>query len=80
MLLCLRLHWWIQLMKKPTLGWRTSAKLMKEFRQGETQSRWSERRFLILMAEYRMNCRHELLVEIEEAGGHKHWIYQQGVK
>lgn len=48
-------------MNKPPLGWRTHAKLLKEFRQGETQSRWSERRFLILLAEYRLNCRRELV-------------------
>ncbi len=51
-------------MNKPPLGWRTHAKLIKEFRQGETQSRWSERRFLILMAEYRLNCRRELARQV----------------
>jgi hypothetical protein len=56
-------------MNKPPLGWRTHDKLVREFRQGETQSRWSERRFLILMAEYRLNCRRELVAEFDKAGG-----------
>jgi len=57
-------------MKRPPLGWRTHAKLLREFRQGETQSRWSERRFLILMAEYRLNCRRELVEELTECADH----------
>ncbi len=53
--------------KRPPLGWRTHAKLLTEFRQGGIADRWSERRLLILLAEYRLNCRREQLVEQEEA-------------
>ena len=53
-------------MKKPPLGWRTHAKLLREFHQGGISDRWSERRLLILLAEYRMNCRRELLEEQEK--------------
>lgn len=53
------------LFKKPTLGWRDKRKLLKEFRQGGIADRWSERRLLILLAEYRLNCRREFMLEIE---------------
>jgi hypothetical protein len=52
--------------KKPTLGWRTKEKLIKEFRQGAVADRWSERRLLILLAEYRMNCRREFMEELAD--------------
>ena len=51
--------------KRPALGWRTKNKLLKEFHQGGIATRWSERRLLILLAEYRMNCRREFMAEIE---------------
>lgn len=51
--------------KRPTLGWRTKKKLLKEFHQGGIADRWSERRLLILLAEYRLNCRREFMAEIE---------------
>jgi hypothetical protein len=50
--------------KRPPLGWRTHAKLLREFHQGGIADRWSERRLLILLAEYRLNCRRELMEEI----------------
>lgn len=56
-------------MRRPPIGWRTKAKLLKEFRQGGIADRWSERRLLILLAEYRLNCRRELIHEAEQVGG-----------
>ncbi len=56
-------------MKRPPLGWRTHAKLLREFRQGGIADRWSERRLLILLAEYRLNCRRELVETFRDAVG-----------
>ena len=47
-------------MKRPLIGWKTKEKLLQEFHQGGIADRWSERRLLILLAEYRLNCRREL--------------------
>lgn len=55
-------------MPKPPLGWRTKEKLLREFHQGGIADRWSERRLLILLAEYRMHCRNELLQELKKGG------------
>lgn len=54
-----------ELFKRPALGWRNHQKLLREFRQGGIADRWSERRLLILLAEYRLNCRREFMREMQ---------------
>ena len=54
-------------MKRPTLGWRTPAKIIREWHQGGLAARWSPRRLLFLLAEYRLNCRRELVLELHKS-------------
>lgn len=51
--------------KRPTLGWRTEDRIIREYHQGGIAARWSDRRLRFLLAEYRLNVRREMAEQFE---------------
>ena len=64
-------------MRKPPLGWRTPAKILREWHQGGIAARWSPRRLLFLLAEYRVYTRWELIEELHQQGHLTAHFYQE---
>jgi hypothetical protein len=62
--------------KTPPHGWRTPERLLREFRQGGQFDRWSERRFLILMKEFRLFCRQELAGQVMTKTKDEVWSHE----
>lgn len=66
-------------MKRPILGWRTKEKILREYHQNGIAERWSPRRLLFLLAEYRLHVRRELVEELHKQGHLTAHFYQENV-